>query len=274
MLIYSIKLGYCFEFLYISLYADPKSIFYSDENREDIEILNKHLTVVNPEDLDKHLKKLEKAAKDIGFFLGVAEKGFQYKGYTKKFMSLLYYSAFYTLNRSTGSSSGTLFTHTIDNATLSRMIQFPENKIIQRLMKVMFKKVGVAKEFYIPMSRPDELTEESYKSPETPYIVQYKHGMNFRLTESNHDEFVKVDVISHEDWGSVDWRKGKVHDPEANPVHVKAIVLFIHGGGFISGSTTMYQPLLRKMSKETGFPIFSVNYRLAPDYPHPIPLSD
>lgn len=32
--------------------------------------------------------------------------------------------------------------------------------------------------------------------------------------------------------------------------------------------------MLRKMTKETGYPIFSIDYRLAPDYPHPIPLSD
>lgn len=276
LLIYSIKLGYGFEFLFSSMLTDSSSIFYSDENREDIEILNNHLTVVNPEDLDKHLKKLEKAAKDIGFFIGIAQKGFQYKANSKKFMSLLYYTAFYGLKRKTGSSNGLLFQHTIDNATLSRMIQFPENKIVQRLMKVMLKKVGVDKQFWIPISKPDELTVSSYRSDSTPYIVQYKNGMNFSLNASsyNHDDFVKVTVISHQDWGKVDWKKGKCYDTTAEPAHVESIVLFIHGGGFISGSTTMYQPILMKMSKDTGFPVFSVDYRLAPDYPHPTPLSD
>jgi acetyl esterase/lipase len=36
----------------------------------------------------------------------------------------------------------------------------------------------------------------------------------------------------------------------------------------------MYQQILRKMSKDTGYPVFSVDYRLSPEYPHPIPLSD
>jgi hypothetical protein len=41
LLVYSIKLSYCFDFLYSSFTADPSEIFFSDEKRDDIEILNR-----------------------------------------------------------------------------------------------------------------------------------------------------------------------------------------------------------------------------------------
>lgn len=211
LLVYSIKLSYGFDFLYSSFTADPSEIFFSDEKRDDIDILNRCLTVVNPENLDKHLKKLEKAAKDIGFFMGIAQKGFQYKANTKKFMSLLYYSAFYVIYRQSGSNNGLLFQHTLDNETLSRMIQFPENTIVQRLFKLTLPKVELAKTFYIPISKIDLLGKDAYTNSNPPYIVQHRSGMNFHTCSSryNQDDYVKVNLIANEDWGKVNWKKNR-----------------------------------------------------------------
>ena len=50
--------------------------------------------------------------------------------------------------------------------------------------------------------------------------------------------------------------------------------MFIHGGGFISWNSGLYQRQFRKITKDTGYPIFSVDYRLATDHPYPIPVSD
>ena len=161
------------------------------------------------------------------------------------------------------------------------MIQFPETKMVQKFLKmgvnVMYK-VELYKEIYIPQSLIDQLHKDSYKETDRPFIVENRSGMNFQMasnTSVNLDDYVKVHVISSYDWGKVNWKKGRLHDPlDEDPVHLEAIILFIHGGGFISTSTTVYQPMLRKMSKETGYPVFSVDYRLAPDYPHPTPLND
>jgi hypothetical protein len=191
--------------------VDPDGIFYSDSNSQDIETLNKCLTIVDPENLDKHMKKLEQAAKDIGFFIGIAQKGFQHDAMMKKLMSFAYYGAFYVLKRKTASHNGQMFLHTLDDKTLSRMIQFPENKIIQRLMKVILPKVDIDKEFYIPISKPDELVDNSFEDDSIPFMVENKQGMNFHTSSSKYikDDFVKVNVISYKDWKSVNWKKNR-----------------------------------------------------------------
>jgi len=92
----------------------------------------------------------------------------------------------------------------------------------------------------------------------------------------NYDEseYLKIRVIAEEDWNTVNWKKSKLKDPNAEIVTVPAAVIYIHGGGFIGGSTGSYRPILRKYAVETGCPIFSFDYRLAPQYKYPTQNSD
>ncbi len=51
-------------------------------------------------------------------------------------------------------------------------------------------------------------------------------------------------------------------------------VFFVHGGGFIIGSPAIYRHLVSRLSLACGCPVFSLDYRLAPEYPYPTPLDD
>jgi acetyl esterase/lipase len=53
-----------------------------------------------------------------------------------------------------------------------------------------------------------------------------------------------------------------------------AALLYIHGGGFILGNVEMSDKAIRQLVKETGVQIFAVEYRLAPENPHPTPIED
>ena len=57
-------------------------------------------------------------------------------------------------------------------------------------------------------------------------------------------------------------------------IKVDAIMIHIHGGGFIATSSFSHQSYTRKWAKELGIPIFSIDYRLAPEYPYPAALND
>lgn len=59
--------------------------------------------------------------------------------------------------------------------------------------------------------------------------------------------------------------------PQSSPNNV---ILFFHGGLFHMGSTRGYQDLCRNLAKHTGFTIFSVDYRLAPENPFPAAVED
>jgi acetyl esterase len=53
-----------------------------------------------------------------------------------------------------------------------------------------------------------------------------------------------------------------------------ALVLFIHGGGFILGSLDSHDDICAELCANTGFDLVSVDYRLSPEHFHPTHLDD
>ena len=51
-------------------------------------------------------------------------------------------------------------------------------------------------------------------------------------------------------------------------------MVFFHGGGWCIGDLDSDDPLIRKVAAATGMVVVSVDYRLAPEHPHPIPVED
>lgn len=51
-------------------------------------------------------------------------------------------------------------------------------------------------------------------------------------------------------------------------------ILYIHGGGMVLGSVDLYDKAVASYVAESGVPMLSVEYRLAPEHPHPVPVED
>lgn len=51
-------------------------------------------------------------------------------------------------------------------------------------------------------------------------------------------------------------------------------VLFLHGSGMILSSVALYDGTVARYVSSTGVPFLSVEYRLAPEFPHPTPVED
>jgi len=51
-------------------------------------------------------------------------------------------------------------------------------------------------------------------------------------------------------------------------------ILYAHGGGMIAMSLKEYDFILRNYVSKTGVPFLAVDYRLAPEHPAPIPVTD
>lgn len=51
-------------------------------------------------------------------------------------------------------------------------------------------------------------------------------------------------------------------------------VYYIHGGGMIVGSVRWYDNIVKNYVSRTGVPFLSVEYRLAPEFPYPVPVED
>ncbi|MCU1675171.1 MAG: hypothetical protein JWN77_3284 [Frankiales bacterium] len=52
------------------------------------------------------------------------------------------------------------------------------------------------------------------------------------------------------------------------------VLVWAHGGGFVSGSLDAIDPVCRALSNRTGLRVVSVGYRLAPEHPFPAALED
>jgi acetyl esterase/lipase len=65
----------------------------------------------------------------------------------------------------------------------------------------------------------------------------------------------------------------RVHRPSAARTPSPA-VLWIHGGGMVMGTAAQDDAICRRFAEELGAVVAAVDYRLAPEYPFPVPLDD
>lgn len=52
------------------------------------------------------------------------------------------------------------------------------------------------------------------------------------------------------------------------------LIVYFHGGGWVIGSVASYHPLTATLALRSGCAVLSVDYRLAPEHPFPLPLDD
>jgi acetyl esterase len=52
------------------------------------------------------------------------------------------------------------------------------------------------------------------------------------------------------------------------------VLLFFHGGGWVTGNIDSYSNICANMANQTGYTVISVDYRLAPEHPFPAGLQD
>jgi acetyl esterase len=71
------------------------------------------------------------------------------------------------------------------------------------------------------------------------------------------------------------------HSPVGVPVRIfepperrPAVVIYLHGGGWVVGNVETHDPLCRRVANATGARVVSVDYRLAPEHPFPAALDD
>ncbi|MDN5298133.1 MAG: epsilon-lactone hydrolase [Clostridiales bacterium] len=72
----------------------------------------------------------------------------------------------------------------------------------------------------------------------------------------------------------IDGMYGEIIALKSQPLPEEKIILYIHGGGFISGSCHTHRAHVYKFVKETGAKALVFDYRLAPEHPYPAATDD
>jgi acetyl esterase/lipase len=67
---------------------------------------------------------------------------------------------------------------------------------------------------------------------------------------------------------NLSWYQNSTAEPPGSAV------LYLHGGGFIVPLLPVYDGMMRAYTKATGVPMLVVDYRVAPEHPHPTPVED
>ncbi|WP_058304100.1 alpha/beta hydrolase [Gorillibacterium timonense] len=65
-----------------------------------------------------------------------------------------------------------------------------------------------------------------------------------------------------------------VHVEDGTQLASDSVILYLHGGGFVAGSATVYRDLAARISRTSRTPVLTVNYRLAPEHPYPAAHED
>ncbi len=86
-------------------------------------------------------------------------------------------------------------------------------------------------------------------------------------------EVTRVDVARHELTRDGETVALRWYAPAAG-ASLGSAMLYVHGGGMILGSLDMYDRIIQSIVAASGVPALAVEYRLAPEHPHPVPVED
>lgn len=115
-----------------------------------------------------------------------------------------------------------------------------------------------------------------YESMDVPELHELSPPQAREVQEQLSQADPDIDLPTVED-RTIDGPAGEIpirlYDPRTDDEQTSLLVYF-HGGGFVVGSLDTHDGVCRKLADETGYPVLSVDYRLAPEHPFPAGLND
>jgi len=123
------------------------------------------------------------------------------------------------------------------------------------------------------------LGEPLYPLPSFPVgdITSRRQRFNTRIQRSLSTAPPTPNIIRHtHEIPTADGATITLHEfrPKNAPDNSSPAIYHIHGGGMILGSVSSFGPSIAAKAESYGLPIFSIDYRLAPEHSHPIPVED
>jgi epsilon-lactone hydrolase len=115
------------------------------------------------------------------------------------------------------------------------------------------QEIDAVRALLLAKPRPDGLSERRKRLDDLG--VMYKIATDVRI------ESVDANGVRAE-WSST---------PDADPA---CVILFLHGGGYVSGSVESHRPLATEIGRVCGARTLALGYRLAPEYPFPAAIED
>jgi acetyl esterase len=139
---------------------------------------------------------------------------------------------------------------------------------------------------------PDRIPLEQVAADQRPSVRAFREAGEVSYEDAASVEALRVssaelsaagalppdDIAAVED---VDLREFtvRIYDPrggssDSSGTGPSPVILYAHGGGWVIGSVDTHDSVARRLCSGTGLPVVSVDYRLAPEHPFPVPYTD
>jgi len=256
----------CFDLLISACLDDPNCFLYQNKVTSDTKMLVEAMTYHEPSDLETHTQSSEAALSKIMYAIAIGSKALTSNYTIIQVTKVLWFAGYYrcAMRKRLNQSQYTMAM--LDHRLIERAFSY--RKYAGKFFKG--EKVVQNTDIYIPICFDDEITRETLDCTNTPHMYTEDLDMDFETNLRNYspEEFIRVKVVSG---FNIFWLANKnTHEIQ----DVDAIIIDVHGGGFISGSSKVQIKWAPKYSNATGFPVFCIDYRLAPDYQFPAALND
>jgi acetyl esterase/lipase len=102
--------------------------------------------------------------------------------------------------------------------------------------------------------------------PRPPELSERRKRLDMLGAQSRLPEDVRVESVSA-DGVRAEWTDTPGADADR-------VMLFLHGGGYVSGSITSHRAMVAEAGRQAGLRTLALEYRLAPEHPYPAALQD
>lgn len=235
----------------------------------------------DPEKISKQVAKFIKQYKQIKATFFVACKYKPSKARDLLTSSLLiYYSLFPKKCEKAFNKSNT--TGKIDS--LCQIWNVTETPVLKKLLPATFPSINYQKTIYIPRLT-EKITEPHEKTTEPQHYIDLINqepllaGAKYTFDPDPQNLRVPILILSPSPLHKIqheEFREGRNCCRPRLDEHIKyeKIIIHVHGGGFVGQSPFSHQNYTRAWANQLNVPVFSVEYRLAPQYKFPDGLDD
>lgn len=82
---------------------------------------------------------------------------------------------------------------------------------------------------------------------------------------------IDIDHVRSQDYLIKEGLNGRLY---STTDEITPAIIYFHGGGFVIGDNVMFDHVMKYICAESGYKIFAVDYRKAPEFPFPHPIED
>ena len=163
--------------------------------------------------------------------------------------------------------------------SLKKIWDLADSKLLRLLIPITLPSISFNKLIYIPRLVTFSIEPSSIKKANEEKNAHYidllsDKDTNFALQQDLINSRVQVRVLSNKVIHSIDPNSKNCCSSSKEYEVIDKIIIHVHGGAFLAMSTFSHQSYTRVWANRLNVPIFSIDYRLAPEDPFPAGLDD